>query len=107
VLKSLDEANLDREKLIKFIYALQCSPKPNSTEKDADIHFGFLGSPYLGFTCDSNQDEKLADNIYFTGNLVYTFPALCSLLMLGDDLSKVNKKGISKWLSLLQLSSGR
>ena len=73
------------------------------------MSFGFLGGPYLGFTIEHQDKNKLsfdAQNPHYSGNLVYTFPALCCLLMLGDDLSRVNKKAITKGMRLLQLENG-
>lgn len=36
-----------------------------------------------------------------------TYTALCCLLILGDDLSKVNKKAVLNGLRSLQLDDGR
>ena len=36
-----------------------------------------------------------------------TYTALCCLLILGDDLSKVNKKAVINGLRSLQLDDGR
>jgi len=46
------------------------------------------------------------NNIHYSGNLIYTFPALCCLIMLDDDLSRVDKSSIISGLKTLQLNNG-
>ena len=108
LLDSLESIPVKREALIEYIYSNQCLSKHSSDENSSNgINYGFLGGPYLGF---QNQDhstlKSLEKNPYYTGNLVYTFPALCCLIMLGDDLSRVDRKGISKLMKKLQLDNG-
>lgn len=57
-------------------------------------NFGFCGSPASG---DSN---------YNFGHLAMTYSALASLLVLGDDLSRVNRKNIRENMGQLQLEDG-
>ena len=108
LLESLDSVAIDKEAIIEYIYANQCINRDSPDDKSNDkINYGFLGGPFLGFTNkDEYKIEDLEKNPYYTGNLVYTFPALCCLIMLGDDLSRVDKKGISKLLKKLQLENG-
>lgn len=108
MIDALGEDDIPKKEIIEFIYSNQCTSNTSSEEKSsADTNFGFFGGPYLGF--DSYQPEEDAidkQNPYYTGNLVYTFPALCCLIMLGDDLSRVNKSAIIKGLKLLQEENG-
>lgn len=103
ILDGLDQIDTDKQNIIDFIYNQQfIASKENSNA------FGFLGGPFLGFTKhqDSEQIQNLDENIHYSGNLVYTFPALCTLIMLEDDLSKVNKQNIIKGMKKLQLENG-
>ncbi len=106
ILDSLDKLDIPRQQIIDYIYSQQCTKFSQQNEKS----FGFQGGPYLGFTLNpENPNENLTfdvTNIHFTGNLVYTFPALCCLIMLGDDLSRVDKPSIIKGLKTLQLENG-
>uniref|UniRef100_A0A0N5ARL9 Geranylgeranyl transferase type I subunit beta n=1 Tax=Syphacia muris TaxID=451379 RepID=A0A0N5ARL9_9BILA len=72
--------------------------------------YGFRGS--LGSSAPT--DEKAVDEkgdgvswcIYDTGNLSQTYVALCLLIILGDDLSKVDKEAILIGVGCCQLSDG-
>lgn len=44
---------------------------------------------------------------YDSGHVAMTYTGLCSLLILGDDLSRVNKQGCLAGLRALQLEDGR
>lgn len=44
---------------------------------------------------------------YDSGHVAMTYTGLCSLLILGDDLSRVNKKACLAGLRALQLEDGR
>ena len=44
---------------------------------------------------------------YDSGHIAMTYTALLSLLVLGDDLGQVNKRGIMAGLRNLQLPDGR
>ena len=44
---------------------------------------------------------------YEEGHIAMTYTALCCLLILGDDLSRVNKKAIVAGLKAVQLDNGR
>ena len=45
--------------------------------------------------------------IYDSGHIAMTYTSLLSLLILGDDLSRVNRQGILSGLRKLQLEDGR
>ena len=59
---------------------------------------GFLGSPAVKV---ANNDKE------HYPHLAMTYSALASLLVLGDDFSKVDRKGIIKSLRHLQKAEGR
>lgn len=44
---------------------------------------------------------------YDSGHVAMTYTGLCSLLILGDDLSRVNKRACLAGLRALQLEDGR
>lgn len=44
---------------------------------------------------------------YDSGHVAMTYTGLCSLLILGDDLSRVNKEAVLAGLKVLQLEDGR
>lgn len=44
---------------------------------------------------------------YDSGHVAMTYTGLCSLLILGDDLSRVNKQACLAGLRALQLEDGR
>ncbi|MEQ2182716.1 hypothetical protein GOODEAATRI_025155, partial [Goodea atripinnis] len=44
---------------------------------------------------------------YDCGHVAMTYTGLCSLLILGDDLSRVNKEAVLAGLKVLQLEDGR
>lgn len=52
-----------------------------------------------GFPSDLNKYED--------GHIAMTYTALCCLLILGDDLSRVNKKAVIDGLKSVQLKNGR
>lgn len=65
---------------------------------------GFQGSPALTLKCATNS--SLPANIV-ASHVAMTYAALVTLLTLGDDLSRVNRRGILGALKLLQNSDGR
>jgi geranylgeranyl transferase type-1 subunit beta len=67
-----------------------------SAEGEERGRHGFRGSGANG-----------VDNPYDCGNLAMTYCALSSLLILGDDLKRVDKKAIINGLREHQLSDGR
>lgn len=52
---------------------------------------GFQGSPFVNTIENRGKGGK-----YKLGHLASTYSALCSLLALGDDLSRVKRQGIIK-----------
>jgi geranylgeranyl transferase type-1 subunit beta len=108
LIDGVNELEIPKLKLIEYIYSNQCQPVSDLEDCSSFKHnFGFFGGPYLGFDSFQNSDVDInRENIFYTGNLVYTFPALCCLLILGDDLKKVNKSAIVNGMKLLQNENG-
>jgi len=107
VMGTLD-SKLDQRKkqsFIEYIYNLQIHPKMDDCSR-----CGFRGSPYIGAPFDANQERKDADesqiNPYDEANLAMTYTALCTLKILGDDFSRVNKRAIISSLKFLQQLNG-
>lgn len=64
---------------------------------------GFRGSTWTG--ASFTQPQK--DCIYYDhGHVAMTYTALCSLLILGDDLSRVDRQALAYGLTSLQLPDG-
>jgi geranylgeranyl transferase type-1 subunit beta len=82
-----------KTQLVDFIYALQVLPS------DQDVRrCGFRGSPHAG--------PDSMDNSFIEGHIAQTYTALSMLSILGDDLSRVDKKAVIGALQHLQTSSG-
>ena len=76
--------------IIEWIYSLQL------TSDEHPIHYvGFKGGSFLGDTLEYNH-----------GHIAMTYTALCTLQALGDDWSRVDKRGIIQALQSLQLEDG-
>lgn len=106
---------LDKQYIIDWIYALQVNePKQ---------YAGFKGGTFLGgsfglfcCSCDNNnnhehhhqQQQQYDAKVvgppleYNHGHIAMTYTALCTLTMLGDDLSRLNKTYILQSLKTLQ-----
>jgi hypothetical protein len=72
--------------------------------QDECARYGFRGSPYGGNPC-SPQDGPWHEYDY--ANLAMTYTALCTLIILGDSLERVNKRAILQGMKRLQQSNGR
>jgi len=104
LLNALDKIENDKNKIIDWIYSLQILPDENTADKDTK-KCGFRGSSFLGG--EFNPDGCFTTSeIYEGSHIAMTYTALLSLLILGDDLSRVNKKAITENLKSLQLKNG-
>ncbi|KAL1453666.1 hypothetical protein WDU94_009986 [Cyamophila willieti] len=91
-----------RQEIIDWIYRLQVLPNENSTNLDA---CGFQGSTSLNFNLEGcSCDDNLCS--YRMSNIALTYSALCTLLILGDDLLRVNRKAVLQGVKALQEKSG-
>ena len=94
--ENLTRYSIDKHEIIEWIYSLQT----HSHAHEPGIA-GFKGGTFLG---NINKDVCL---YYNQGHLAMTYSALCTLITLGDDLERVDKKGIVKGLMCLQRDDGR
>ncbi|EDV25595.1 uncharacterized protein TRIADDRAFT_23924 [Trichoplax adhaerens] len=95
VLNAIDTISQSlKEDIIEWIYSLQVSPNSKGSNL---LQCGFRGS----------TDIHMEDNMpFYNGHIAMTYVALNCLLILGDDLSRVNKDGIASGLKALQLDNG-
>lgn len=91
LLKSLDINESTRNRIIEWIYRQQL----DKNGEDMRGNFGFRGSPSNGIY-----------HSYDLGHLAMTYSALVTLIVLNDDLSRVNRKLIKNGLREFQLDTG-
>ncbi|XP_018320681.1 geranylgeranyl transferase type-1 subunit beta [Agrilus planipennis] len=95
ILNALDKIdNKKREAIINWIYKLQV------VNEEEEVS-GFQGSSTLSTIKNKSKNSPLK-----WGHITATYTALCTLVILGDDLSRVNRKAIAHSLKKLQLPSG-
>ncbi|NXN40754.1 PGTB1 transferase, partial [Rhinoptilus africanus] len=100
MLDSLDVVNKDD--IIEWIYSLQVLPTEDSSNL---IRCGFRGSSYLGMPFNPSKGPGIS-HPYDSGHIAMTYTGLSCLVILGDDLSRVNKNAILVGLRALQLEDG-
>lgn len=98
ILNGLDSLtdNYKRE-IIEWVYKLQLVPEQNCPEHKC----GFMGSTTVIHLKNHSGYEK-----YCESNVAMTYMALCILITLGDDLSRVNKLAILQGVAALQKPDG-
>jgi geranylgeranyl transferase type-1 subunit beta len=95
LLNALDMPRDEKDAIIDWIYSLEVRLPQDAKQQPLPRVAGFRGSP-------ANGTGHSLD----CGHLAMTYSALASLLILGDDLSRVDKQGILRSLRDLQLPSG-
>ncbi|CEI91454.1 Putative Protein farnesyltransferase/geranylgeranyltransferase type-1 subunit alpha [Rhizopus microsporus] len=88
---------------IDWVYAQQILPTENDDANDAVC--GFRGSSWSGRSFDPHA-TTCSHVPYDSGHVANTYTALINLLLLGDDLSRVNRKAITNTLRHLQQQDG-
>ncbi|KAI9331526.1 geranylgeranyltransferase type I beta-subunit-like protein [Zopfochytrium polystomum] len=92
---------------IDWIYAQQVLPLKGSDSDNPppSSRYGFRSGPWSGVKHDphATHTEPLP---YDASHLAMTYTALANLLILGDDLSRVNRKAITVSLRKLQQEDG-
>ncbi|XP_049791198.1 geranylgeranyl transferase type-1 subunit beta [Schistocerca nitens] len=102
VLNALDELSEEKKKhIINWIYSLQVVPQ-ETDDKESWKRCGFQGSSTLNFSRDSSD----CSGPYVCGHLAMTYTGLAALIILGDNLSQVNKKAIIAGIKALQQEDG-
>lgn len=100
IMDALDKIPKDRKaEIVDWIYGQQVTPL--AAKDDLGSHCGFIGGSFTGV---KHQEHDASD--FYTANIAMTYTALASLAILGDDLSKVNRKAIVQGLKHLQQSDG-
>ncbi len=78
----------------------------NSARNDKDVaRMGFRGAPFAGAPHQPHTEQSPVDN-YDTAHLAMTYTAMCALIVLGDDLSRIDRNTIIQGMSSLQQSNG-
>ncbi|CAC5412231.1 PGTB1 [Mytilus coruscus] len=102
MLDSLDVLENDKENIINWIYSLQLLPD----DIDSNIHqCGFRGSTTLGNPFKAEEARKHPIPLD-SGHIANTYTALLSLIILGNDLSGVDKRSVTTGLRYLQQEDG-
>ncbi|KAL7828429.1 hypothetical protein SRHO_G00320630 [Serrasalmus rhombeus] len=100
VLDALDV--VDKPSLIEWIYSLQVIP----TEDQSNLgRCGFRGSSHIGVPYNTSKGPG-SPHPYDSGHVAMTYTGLACLIILGDDLSRVNKGACLAGLKALQLEDG-
>lgn len=97
VLNKLDKLPHSKDSLIDWIYKHQITQSIDSSNA-----CGFRGST----TLVTEKNKNVQNHHYDCSHVTMTFSALNSLITLGDDLSKIDKKAIINSLKNLQLADG-
>ncbi|PNF21831.1 Geranylgeranyl transferase type-1 subunit beta [Cryptotermes secundus] len=88
-----------KEHIIDWIYRLQVVPDGSHSSLK---RCGFQGSSTLIFT----RGESDCSTVYECGHLAMTYTGLASLVILGDNLSRVNRAAIIEGVKALQQEDG-
>ncbi len=85
----------------------------NTTEDEREAYVAWIytcqhpDGGFRGFTGADLGEERTQDNEHWDpANIAATYFALASLVILGDDLSRVKRSQCLRWLKRLQLSDG-
>ncbi|XP_050543420.1 geranylgeranyl transferase type-1 subunit beta [Daktulosphaira vitifoliae] len=98
VLDGLDLLTEEHKRsIIEWVYGLQLVPSENVL----DHKCGFMGSTTVIHLKNYPSCEK-----YCESNVAMTYMALCILITLGDDLSRLNKTAILQGVAALQKPDG-
>uniref|UniRef100_A0A0K8SRS5 Geranylgeranyl transferase type-1 subunit beta n=1 Tax=Lygus hesperus TaxID=30085 RepID=A0A0K8SRS5_LYGHE len=101
ILGALKDINDDNKKsMCNWIYGLQIHP----TEDGDCSRCGFQGTDT--FVTLENGVATNCNKMFANGHLAMTYTGLASLLILGDDLSRVNKRAVIKGVAALQQEDG-
>ncbi|XP_065104113.1 geranylgeranyl transferase type-1 subunit beta isoform X1 [Paramisgurnus dabryanus] len=101
VLDALDV--VDKPSLIEWIYSLQVLP----TDDGCNLgRCGFRGSSHIGVPYNNSKQGPSTPHAYDSGHVAMTYTGLACLVILGDDLSRVNKEACLIGLKALQLEDG-
>lgn len=96
VLNRLDMIEHMKEDIINWVYSnlINC-------DIDDKSRCGFRGASTLKL-----ESGERATHVHDYHHIAMTYTALCVLVIMGDDLSRINRENISKGIRSLQLPSG-
>ncbi|XP_041365891.1 geranylgeranyl transferase type-1 subunit beta-like isoform X2 [Gigantopelta aegis] len=102
VLGAINVLEEEHKQMIDWIYSLQVLPHASGSNRQ---QCGFRGSSTLGHSyIPETAREKLIP--YDSSHIAMTYTALASLLILGDDFSRVDRMAIVDGLGALQQDNG-
>lgn len=124
---TLQKVGIDKEGIVEWIYSLQILPSAaeddegsNKSNSKWNNHGGFKGGTFLGGPGAQYRDDGAEEGMkrqyeclpyhgfeYDHGHVAMTYTALCTLVALGDDLSRFDKRSAIKSLKSLQRDDGR
>ncbi|KAI9202945.1 geranylgeranyl transferase type-1 subunit beta-like protein [Polychytrium aggregatum] len=91
---------------IEWIYAQQIHPDERPELKDQSLgRCGFRGSPFMGAPHDPHACST-PFTAYDASHVTMSYTALLTLIILGDDLSRVDRAAVAAGIKALQLPSG-
>ncbi|CAB3384577.1 Hypothetical predicted protein [Cloeon dipterum] len=97
ILNALESCNAQhRQDMIEWIYSLQIQP---DDDEESWSRCGFMGS--CTFKLQSKESRE-----YQHSHIAMTYTALSSLIILGDDLSRVNRPAVIRGVRALQQPDG-
>lgn len=105
--KCCDEDNKSANEMVEWIYRTQIYGKFDDVDSSSNAEFGFRGSFMTAgnYIKDSDHLED-AKNEYDIPTISQTYSALCVLLSLGDDLTRVKRKEILQSVKECQREDG-
>lgn len=113
VLGRLDLLEKHRTEYIDWIYLFQIVPNPDGKYLERCGFRGSLAATQALHSQDSSQFGNGRNNGSFshhrldTTHITMTYAAINTLLILGDNLSRLQREGILAGLKALQLENGR
>lgn len=116
----MERFEINKDNIINWIYSLQVQTTRKGQGRN-DGNAGFKGGTFLGTvnrpmmeSWDTSCDDPCSDSSssfdelkYDQGHVAMNYTALCTLITLGDDLKRVDRRGIIQSLKQLQLPDGR
>lgn len=102
VLGRLDVIEEQRQNIVDWLHLCLICPSPSNPCSPEQLHLcGFRGSPALRL-----DPSPLASHPLDQGHIAMTYTALVTLIILGNDLSSVDRPAILAGVKALQLADG-
>ena len=104
LLDRLDLVEEQKTSMVSWLYSCLISPTPGQEHnlgQEVLSKCGFRGSPALKLS-----SNPLPSHPYDHGHIAMTYTALASLLVLGDDLSRLDRSAVIAGVRALQLPDG-